>query len=528
MTTNRDFLRAHLYQMILVANDGDLSAIVDTLSGSADFAHVQYKATLKAFPLFSMPVELLDIVATHFDREDCARILTVNKVFHGVFSRRLWQQLELNDGNVYVVTPSAWNRYGHLVHYLEFHASAIKLTESVSLPNVVKLHLRPFVSGKGILNIDMPNLRDLIVMIETCSERSSGDIARLCSWITGMHQRGQRLAVNWKIELYDSHHHTQLRSMMDQLQSCDLSLHSFELKTVVWRDDEAGTVPSSLVPRVTSLNFSSVDTVFYMPSRYFFADSNINYPNLHTIDLGKGYHFSDDYNFHNFTPERFPSLKTLSLSESEYKAITAHTHQRIFAHTWPSITSLALEDYSCGDTFELIIRRTPNLQHLSITDITFPPSLSFLAQTALQLKTLEIIVRNVPLLSMLVLDNASELPVFPNLQEFIVWSSNFNNPTLVTKDLILFIVHCLPNMQVLKLICFADWNGFLNYMYYDGCLTHLRTLVISVERNGLDIYQITKLVGIAANLRELVLSYGTDEILSQLRKTYPLLNVKRD
>ncbi|KAI8871025.1 hypothetical protein GQ42DRAFT_154805 [Ramicandelaber brevisporus] len=73
------------------ASDDELFKINDTL---AEAGHLDLNRCGKLglpFPLFGLPLELLEHSARYLSRREAASILTVNRQFHDVFSRVVWR-----------------------------------------------------------------------------------------------------------------------------------------------------------------------------------------------------------------------------------------------------------------------------------------------------------------------------------------------------------------------------------------------------------------------------------------------------
>ncbi|KAI8865795.1 hypothetical protein GQ42DRAFT_181709 [Ramicandelaber brevisporus] len=112
--TQADRVRARLLQLITGASDDELFKINNTL---AEADHLNLDRCHKPgspFPLFDLPLELLEHSARYLSRQEATPMITANRLFHDVFTRVVWRSIRANQIKKSKIKLSALNRYGHL------------------------------------------------------------------------------------------------------------------------------------------------------------------------------------------------------------------------------------------------------------------------------------------------------------------------------------------------------------------------------------------------------------------------------
>ncbi|KAI8870799.1 hypothetical protein GQ42DRAFT_178328 [Ramicandelaber brevisporus] len=167
-----DRVRARLLQLITGASDDELFKINNTL---AEAGHLDLDRCSKLgspFPLFDLPLELLEHSAHYLSRGEAASMITVNRLFHDVFARVVWRSIKKSE-----IQPSALSRYGHLVNQLTINMVGFVVGSIASLvPNVMSVSIINDASGSNLQagQLDLlRNLRKVIFCAYDLSENGS-------------------------------------------------------------------------------------------------------------------------------------------------------------------------------------------------------------------------------------------------------------------------------------------------------------------------------------------------------------------
>ncbi|KAI8866658.1 hypothetical protein GQ42DRAFT_158576 [Ramicandelaber brevisporus] len=179
-----DRVRAKLLQLISSASDDELFKINNTLAETGHLDLSRCRKPDSPFPLFDLPLELLEHSARYLSRREAAPMLTFNRLFHDVFSRVVWRSIRTSWIKKSKIKPSALSRYGHLVNQLHIDAERFAVARIASLvPNVMMVSIINDASGSNLQAGQLDLLRNLRKVIFCAYDLSEVMFDPLGDWI---------------------------------------------------------------------------------------------------------------------------------------------------------------------------------------------------------------------------------------------------------------------------------------------------------------------------------------------------------
>ncbi|KAI8866901.1 hypothetical protein GQ42DRAFT_158377 [Ramicandelaber brevisporus] len=167
--TQANRVRARLFQLIADASDDELFKINDTLAGAGHLDLNRCSKPGSPFPLFDLPLELLEHSAHYLSQHEAASILTVNRLFHDVFARVVWCWVSGEGIEDSKFQLSALSRYGHLVNQLQIDVDDLGVESIASLvPYTMPVYICDDQAGSNLQagKLDLlHNLRTVDIII---------------------------------------------------------------------------------------------------------------------------------------------------------------------------------------------------------------------------------------------------------------------------------------------------------------------------------------------------------------------------
>ncbi|KAI8870798.1 hypothetical protein GQ42DRAFT_162455 [Ramicandelaber brevisporus] len=356
--TQADRVRARLLQLITGASDDELFKINDTL---AEAGHLELDRCSKPgspFPLFDLPLELLEHSAHYLSRREAASILTVNRLFHDVFARVVWRSISAWQIKKSEIQMSALSRYGHLVNQLIINTDGFAVANIASLvPNVMSVSIYNDKSGSSFQAGQLDLLRNLHKVDIGLYDWSKVVLDLLSDWINSDSLSGHinEIELNvinvseWPKELVS------LYSGIIDKKRMRVSLFAFRR-----------TIPERyLVDMAPSLNHLHL-AFSGCSGRYLdniYRSSNVTFPFVTKFGLVVCCAGHKENSLLGMTPDRFPSVRTLKIDVRDNGCV----HQDgsplpiMLSRPWPSVASLKLVGYVKQGDHMYISSALPNL-----------------------------------------------------------------------------------------------------------------------------------------------------------------------
>ncbi|KAI8872694.1 hypothetical protein GQ42DRAFT_62951 [Ramicandelaber brevisporus] len=517
-----DRVRARLLQLISSASDDELFKINDTL---AEAGHLDLSRCLKPgspFPLFDLPLELLEHSARYLSRHEAASMLTVNRIFHDVFARVAWRSIRARQITESKIQLSALNRYGHLVNHLIVGTDGFVAKRHCSLiPNVMSVSIINDASGSSFQAGQLDSLRNLRKVAISVTVLNKVVFDLLGKWINSDSLSGHVNAIElimlslgeWPNRLVS------LYSRITNKKRIQISLSSF-------RDS---------IPENTLVDMASSFTQLYISfsgcsGRYFnsiYRSSNVTFPFITKFGLVVCCAGRKKNSLLGMTSERFPSVRKLDLEVSDKEC--AHQNGSLLpimlSRPWLSVTQLKLGGHVKQNDHVYVASALSNLITL---DYDSNMDSYDLGSLLLKLKFLQAL--NIRHKYSQTIIELSGTIVKPNKAMNRLRSIKLHSVALTT-DMVRFIFYCCPNLMELEIWDCTVSNDVVEHANeisknVKSPVRHLR--LKGYSKNQLDLW--AGFISNFKNLKEiLVAKYcdGAEYLAKELTERFPFAKVEQ-
>ncbi|KAI8869536.1 hypothetical protein GQ42DRAFT_163341 [Ramicandelaber brevisporus] len=359
--TQVNLVRARLLQLIASASDDELFKINDTLTGAGHLDLDRCNKPGSPFPLFDLPLELLEHSAHYLSRREAASMLTANRLFHDVFARVVWRCIRSWQIKESKFQLSALIRYGHLVNQLMIDTEGYTVESIAALvPNVMSVSIYSDLFESNLQAGQLDLLRNLRTVTISIYDLSKALFELIENWINNDSLSGHINAIELTLlNVYE---------WMNDIMSLHTSV--VNKKRVRLSLPYIGqTIPENiLVDLASSLTqlelFFSLCTGRYLDSIY--RTSNVTFPYITELILVVCCAGYKESGLPGLKSERFPSVGTLNVCVNGKDCIQQNGSPlpTILSHTWPNVTSLRVSGIIKQDDHMYIASALPNLVKL--------------------------------------------------------------------------------------------------------------------------------------------------------------------
>ncbi|KAI8869060.1 hypothetical protein GQ42DRAFT_32611 [Ramicandelaber brevisporus] len=343
------------------------------------------------FRLFELPGELVEYVSLFFDASEAHKLLTVSRVFHDLFSKRVWWRL---DSRVFSLPQPARSmaiaKYCKVVRYIDLEdgfCNAIKpvIEKGVSVYDILSVFscvtiLKMDVHQFKSIKMYFPNLYKIDIEIEENNDLSLLDTLTL--------------AILHRQKVYNMNPIEYLRLVYNARNTDDpwARLSNFvqtiisncEIKIRITTRFSTRILPSVSELQVLSRYLTSLpdiaeqhDTQFcyaalnhllFWKSPHLYSSCIYTRPRklvIRTCCLG-----SDTYDYCDITPINFPGLQSMVIHGHECNNMTISLYppawKKVLLQTWPHLDKLKLSIDTIGERFVAVLKFNHGLTILRI------------------------------------------------------------------------------------------------------------------------------------------------------------------